>query len=85
MGRVKEYIGCKSIEAADCDGKGNNLYSMWLTDTEVVRCRDCENKTKNDSGGISCKHFRLVDRFGFAYYAPVKPDGFCAWGERRLA
>lgn len=43
MSNTREYVGCKSIEAVNYDGKGNTLYNMWITDGEVVRCRDCKN------------------------------------------
>ena len=46
----------------------------WLTDEEIVRCRDC-------------KHFRsLGDDYLFCNLASREldgGDGFCAWGERR--
>ena len=51
----------------------------WLSDEEIVRCRDC-------------KHF-AVDQSDHDYRSGwwchrwntdmVKPDGYCAWGERR--
>lgn len=52
MSYIREYIGCKSIKIADYDGKGNNLYSMWLTDTEVVRCRDCGKSSDEMPDGL---------------------------------
>ena len=58
---------------------------------EVVRCRDCVHgdpfcDSSSYAGMIDCLHFAQWD-----YYDdepgvwPVKPDGFCAWGERRGA
>lgn len=55
---------------------------------EIVRCRDCVHgdpfcDSSSHSGKIDCQHFAQWD-----YYndepgiCPVKPDGFCAWGER---
>jgi len=46
---------------------------------EVVRCRDCERFAVDQSDhdyrtGWWCKRW---------YTDMVKPDGFCAWGERR--
>lgn len=43
MSNIREYVGCKSIEAVNYDGKGNDLCNMWLTDEEIVRCRDCRH------------------------------------------
>lgn len=40
---------------------------------EVVRCRDCIRYSLDDCGNTWC-----------AYVASaVRPDDFCAWGERR--
>lgn len=82
MSHIKEYIGCKSIEAADYDG--NNLYSMWLTDTEVVRCRDCKHLVNEE-----CHNDIWRVAYGEGYPVVVPDigidDGFCAWGERREA
>ncbi len=36
MSRVKEYIGCRAVECADYNGEGDDLCSIWLTDTEVM-------------------------------------------------
>lgn len=79
MSQVTEYIGCMSTEASSCDANGNPFYNMWLTDTEVIRCRDC-------------KHFRTerAEKNGqrwmcsgvFAFIEP-NPNGFCAWAVRR--
>lgn len=44
---------------------------------EVVRCRDCAHAHEGA---------RYCDRFtgcGLSDFVDVKPDGFCAWGERR--
>ena len=40
----------------------------WLTGEEIVRCRDC--KFKDEPWNCAAPYY-------------VKPDGFCAWGERR--
>lgn len=52
-----------------------------LTDEEIVRCRDCERFTVDQSdheylSGWWCHRWNTD---------MVKPDGFCAWGERRDA
>lgn len=63
---------------------------------EVVRCRDCKFSHEVEwpewmnvpSDYLDC-HGELVETWD--YYNdepnnnPVKPDGFCAWGERRDA
>ena len=80
MSNTREYIGCKSIEIDNYDGNGNNLYNMWLTNEEIVRCRDCkhceieevdygEGEIRNQREcGISCLE--------------VNDDDFCSRGER---
>lgn len=70
MSNIREYIGCKSIEAVNYDGKGNTLCNMWVTDEEIVRCRDCKRFNSNETCAL------FDDAF-------VEPDGFCKWGERR--
>lgn len=44
---------------------------------EVIRCRDCLHSEKDD-GMIFCR----MASTGQWRHAPVRPDGFCAWGER---
>ncbi len=41
---------------------------------EVVRCRDCVYRGWSDAGGHFCAR---------GIGLTVKPDDFCAWGERR--
>lgn len=66
MSQVREYVGCKSIEAVNYDGKGNDLCNMWVTDEEIVRCRDCQKK-------IGCPLYLAQGQ---------DPNGFCKWGKR---
>lgn len=85
MSRVKEYIGCRAVECADYNGEGDDLCSIWLTDTEVIRCRDCGKSREN---GWKCSRFveEIYDEaqeMGELAMASVSPDGFCAWAERR--
>ena len=60
-------------------GKGNVRILGFLLGEEVVRCRDCKRFSLDNSDhdyrtGWWCKRW---------YTDMVKPDGFCAWGERR--
>ena len=43
----------------------------WLTDTPIVRCRDCKFWATEH-------HF-----FGGCVGKEFNPDGFCSWGERK--
>ena len=52
----------------------------------IVRCRDCKRCDERDMrtyGGkrdqLFCHRFSMCDSAGF----PVKPNGFCSWGERK--
>lgn len=56
---------------------------------EIVRCRDCEHAEESESGSLRCIGY-LVEKWDYYNDEPsdgrmVKPDGFCAWGERRNA
>lgn len=72
MGRCQEFIGVRCIEAANVYGEGQHLYNMHLTDTEIIRCRDC--KGTEDGPWHKCETFLTHDE---------NPDGFCAWAVRR--
>lgn len=84
MSRVEEFVGGRVIEIADYHGNGNNLYSQWLTQESIVRCRDC---AKSREKGWKCTRFaeEVYDEeheVGELMMANVRPDGHCAWGER---
>lgn len=84
MSNIREYVGCKSIEAVNYDGKGNDLCNMWLTDEEIVRCRDCRHFKESF---MRCKkHFTELyandgKSIGMVELS-VKPDDFCSQGEQ---
>lgn len=76
MSRREEYVGVRVIDHVTSDGPH---WSQWLTEEPIVRCRDCERFAKDDSdhdyrSGWWCKRWNTD---------MVKPNGFCAWGERR--
>lgn len=50
---------------------------------EIVRCRDCVHGIKADLSG---NWYECMKPDGNGDYArwDVEPDGFCAWGERRI-
>lgn len=68
---MSEYIGVRG-EVVGCDKGGKPLYSMHLTDEEVIRCRECR---KSDP--------EAYDYCEFYYAHERNPNGFCAWAERR--
>lgn len=56
----------------------------------VVRCRDCKYSSISfEETRTTCRFWALNDydesnsSHGYTLYPCVKPDGFCAWGERR--
>lgn len=44
---------------------------------DLIRCRDCLHSEKNDD-----MMFCRMASTGQWQYAPVNPDGFCAWAEK---
>lgn len=68
---MSEYIGVRG-EVVGCDKSGKPLYSMYLTDEEIIRCRDCR---KSDPAAY--------DYCEFYYAHECDKDGFCAWAERK--
>lgn len=72
LGRMSEYIVTCDDETASWIG--NEADSM----EPIVRCRDCRHYRKSMNG---CAEFGDEWRDEFAN---VEPDGFCAWGERRV-
>ena len=54
----------------------------------IVRCKDCKYMFDWAYGRMLCKMWADADidePEGNVLYPCVKPDGFCAWGERRDA
>lgn len=49
---------------------------------QIVRCRDCKHYKPHEFIGIS--DFEHVCNFWAETKTKVKPDGFCAWGERKV-
>lgn len=71
---MSEYIGVRG-EVVGCDKSGKPFYNMYLTDEEVIRCRDCAHMYEVINN-YEC------ERMSGQYHA-CEPDGFCAWAERR--
>ncbi len=79
MSRIQEYIGCRTIDAVNYDGKGHDLCNVWLTNEEVIRCRDCDYVNDDPS----CTHPRWhYGQQGVIIYPPVDLDGYC-WLAKR--
>ena len=51
----------------------SNRSASWRVHERIVRCRDCE---WFDYDICACKRRPL--------HMAVEPDGFCAWGKRRV-
>ena len=72
MSRREEFVGVRTIEAANVYGEGQHLYNMWLrTEEPIVRCRDCKKRD------IDLPAYEVCPMDGY------DPDGFCKWGERK--
>lgn len=69
---MSEYIA-KCTEVIGISGKPINVPDYIDLNSEIVRCRDCENYEYREHLGRS---------YCCGEYA-TEPDGFCAWGERR--
>lgn len=54
----------------------NSNGEYQLTETPIVRCRDCRTRHYNPLCGHIC------DNFGFTI-PDDNIDGFCSWGERK--
>ena len=85
MERCQEFIGVRCIEAVNAYGEGEHLYNMHLTDTEIIRCRDCEMSREE---GWKCTRW-VTGRWDeeqeadVIELADVRPDGFCFKSKRR--
>lgn len=77
---MNEYIGVRG-EVVGCDKGGKPFYNMYLTDEEVIRCRECANFNIYQSDHEYREPYRC-HRFCSDF---VNPDGFCTWAERRKA
>lgn len=71
---MAEYIGVRG-EITGCDINGNPFYNMYLTDEEIIRCRDCKFHAGENDAGI---HPEMCLQFSEL----TMDDGFCAWSER---
>ena len=49
---------------------------------QVVRCRDCEHYSEHE--WVIATDVSDVCHFWHGEPTKVEPDGFCAWGERRV-
>lgn len=78
----KDYILSTELVKEDwADGFGTK-YTYFLKFDEIVRCRDCKHYYEVDEyhpqGNYEMRCCKYFDTFN----DEVKPDGFCAWGER---
>lgn len=84
-----EYVVEDPIIVEATTESGETMRYPTAVRERIVRCRDCKHgypfcDSSSYAGMIDCLHFAQWD-----YYDdepgvwPVKPDGFCAWGERR--
>ena len=74
----KDYIvSTRLVKENWADGFGTK-YTYFLKFDEIVRCKDCKYAAADQND----HDFREPLRCGF-HCMDVKPDRFCAWGERK--
>lgn len=78
------YFPCAHAKNYPCNhhaSESSTLYNMWVTDEEIVRCRDCKHceveEVDYGMGEIRNEHECLISGLS------VNQDSFCSWGERR--
>lgn len=64
------------------ENKAETLFGNPVKE-RIVRCKDCKHATRDClTASLGCRHFAWDN--GVTYrQMPVKPDGFCAWGEEK--
>lgn len=77
---MSEYIINIDIDKARFSEDGTKIQLVPSVLWEIVRCRDCEHYDPYCTDDGVCF---LPDGDGDFARWEVKPDGFCAWGERR--
>ena len=78
-------IPYNKLQTIDCTAKkedGESATIAVLHYVFVIPCRDCVHYDPHPTDGGVCF---LPDGDGDFARWEVKPDGFCAWGERRDA
>jgi len=58
------------------------IFGYGLTD-EIVRCRDCKYYYEAEEYHPQGNYVRRCCKYFDTYDDEVKPDGFCAWNERK--
>lgn len=88
---IKERLINTLISLAKPNGFSISFIGEVVSAPEIVRCRDCEyycEERRNTALGWTDKPIPicLSDQWSTSGLKPcheVKPDGFCAWGERK--
>lgn len=74
---MAEYIGYEEESEFPIFGGKHPKFAV-LTDTEIIRCRDCKHfrdvPMSDGSTGHRCS--------GVFTFVETAPDGFCAWAVR---
>lgn len=72
-----------------CECNHSDTLGRWYASNSdprerIVRCRDCIHANPYNDEWLDCLHFSEWDYYAdVPGHCPVKPDGFCAWGEER--
>ena len=72
------YGGCDFVEGTLLFDSEDEAVEAWNGGAAgVVRCRECAKAEDYPTWGLVCKRFECE-------WHATPPDGYCAWGERRL-
>ena len=75
---MSEYIvDLTDVEKRKFSWSMETLYEQVPVREEIVRCRDCKHLMSNN-------RCNLQDDYNEFHWLDVEPDGFCAWGERKV-
>lgn len=80
---MSEYIA-KCNEVVGISGKTLIVPDYIDTSNEIVRCRDCMHYYEAEEYHPQGNYIRRCCRYFGTYDDEVEPDGFCAWGTRKV-
>lgn len=76
--RTAEYVVANPLNI-EVEMKSGEIRRPQDIRERVTRCRDCFLAFTH-LGSMCCENFSNLED---GYYAVVKPDGFCSWGQPR--
>lgn len=87
--RIIDLAGVATVKSVKELTGSDALAYLWGLPVreEIVRCKDCKRQWVFDLSGMygTHEHDQMYCALVAGHSRLVKPDGFCAWGERRDA